>query len=95
MLRTHVLAGSGATTVAGCDITALPSPPLRPALQVHRALADLPNVFAGSKPRKGRASQILDGATCRVLVVWQPPPPLLALGLGAQEDGPTKRPRPS
>jgi hypothetical protein len=53
--------------------------PFGPA--VHSALARLPNVFVGAKPRRGVG--VLDGATCRVVVVWKPPalhPVLLANG---------------
>jgi len=51
--------------------------------QVHAALSALPNVFAGAKPRKGRSSQVLNGAVCTTVVVWRPPPPAAAAAAAA------------
>jgi len=41
--------------------------------EVFDRLSSLPNVFVGAKPRRGRSSQLLNGSSCRVMVVYQPP----------------------
>ena len=36
----------------------------------------LPNVFVGRPPRKHRAAKVLEGSSCRVVVLWQEPAPI-------------------